>query len=96
MDEKKCNGCINGNKMEKVPYVVLELTSAKHDRRERRLWIAIIISILLFFINNAMWLHAWNSYDYSSEEVIYTQDGQGTNIIGDSNEVDDGAKNNNP
>ena len=38
------------------------------------------------------WVQAWSEYDYTSSEttteVVYTQDGQGVNIIGDGNGVE--------
>lgn len=35
------------------------------------------------------WVQAWTEYDYASEDVttIFSQDGEGVNIIGDGNEV---------
>ena len=72
-----------------VPYIVHESAQARHERITKRLIIALIIAIALIFISNAAWLWAWLQYDYVSEttETTYTQDGEGVNIIGDSNEV---------
>ena len=70
-----------------VPYIVHETTVARQERHIKRLWIALVVAIGMIFLTNAIWLWAWTSYDYSSEEITYTQDGQGTNIIGDSNQV---------
>lgn len=85
---KTCNNCNTAeNQNVNVPYVVHEATVARQERQIKRMWIALIVAVALMFISNMAWLIAWNSYDYSSEEYIYTQDGQGTNIIGDSNNV---------
>jgi hypothetical protein len=69
----------------------LEVVCTRLDKINHRLVIAIIITIILLFGSNAAWLYAWMQYDYESEttttETVYTQDGQGTNIIGDRNEV---------
>ena len=48
--------------------------------------------------NNAAWLEAWQAYDYTSEDKVYTyqQDGNGVNIVGSSNEVNNGAESNDP
>ena len=73
---------------ENVPYIVHEATMARMERNIKRLWIAVIVAVCLMFASNAAWLYAWCQYDYSSEEAIYQQDGEGANIIGDSNEVD--------
>lgn len=69
----------------------LEVVCTRLDKINHRLVIVLIITIILLFVSNAAWLYAWMQYDYESEttttETVYTQDGQGTNIIGDSNEV---------
>lgn len=78
-----------------VPYIVHEGAMARNERRERRLLFALILSVVLLFASNAVWLYGWIQYDYSSEEVTttYTQDGEGVNVIGDGNEViPDGAE----
>ena len=79
-----------------IPFAAYEAGEVRHERRERRLWIALIVAIVFIFASNATWLYAWTQYDYVSEETVYTQDGQGTNIIGDSNEVNSGAETDNP
>lgn len=74
-----------------VSFIAFEATCTRLDRIIKRLTIALVVCVLLMFASNAMWLYAWMQYDYTSEttstETVYTQDGQGTNIIGDSNEV---------
>ena len=82
---------------ENVPYIVHEATMARMERNIKRLWIAVIVSVCMLFASNLAWLYAWCQYDYSNEETIYQQDGEGTNIIGDSNDVGNyGAENDNP
>ncbi len=85
--EQNCNSCGKQTEKQSVPYIVYEAEAARHERHTKRLVIAIIIAIIAIFINNAIWLWAWMQYDYAGEETVYTQDGQGTNIIGSSNEV---------
>lgn len=72
-----------------VPYIVYESAQAKNERVVKRLVIALVIAIGLMFASNMAWLYMWTSYDYEGTETTttYTQDGEGTNIIGDSNEV---------
>lgn len=93
---KKCDNCSNKNEAENeiltIPYAAHQSAAARQERQIRRMWIALLVSIVLVFVSNAVWLYAWMQYDYSSEEIVYQQDGQGTNIIGDSNEVDNGSK----
>ena len=84
------------NSPENVPYIVHESSMARMERQIKRLWIALIISIAMLFTSGAIFTYAWLQYDYSSEETIYHQDGEDTNIIGDSNEVDNyGAESDN-
>ena len=81
---------------ESVPYIVHESSMARMERQIRRLWIALISAIVLLFASSAIFTWAWMQYDYSGEEIVYQQDGEGTNIIGDSNEVDNyGAESDN-
>lgn len=77
------------NKPESVPYIVFESAQARSERTIKRLIIALIVSIVLLFASNAIWVYEWTQYDYTSEttETVYTQDGEGLNIIGDSNHV---------
>lgn len=56
MDEKNC-----------VPYIVYEGEQARNERHIRRLVIALVVTILLLFATNAIWLYAWMSYDYVGE-----------------------------
>ena len=96
-DMANCETCKKvQNAPENVPYIVHESSMARMERQIKRLWIAVIVAVCLLFASNAAWLYAWCQYDYSSEETIYQQDGEGTNIIGDSNEVDNyGAESDN-
>ena len=84
-----CETCKNVKSTpENVPYIVHEASMARMERQIKRLWIAVIVAVCLLFASNAGCLYAWRQYDYSSEETIYQQDGEETNIIGYSNEVD--------
>ena len=92
-----CESCKKvQNAPESVPYIVHESSMARMERQIKRLWIAVIVAVALLFSSGAIFAYAWLQYDYSSEETIYHQDSEGTNIIGDSNEVDNyGAENDN-
>ena len=92
-----CETCKNAKSApENVPYIVHEASMARMERQIKRLWIAVIVAVCLLFASSAIFAYAWLQYDYSSEETIYQQDVEGTNIIGDSNEVDNyGAESDN-
>lgn len=51
-----------------IPRYAYEAAQAASERYNKRLIVALIISILLFFASNVAWLLAWTSYDYSGEE----------------------------
>jgi hypothetical protein len=73
-----------------VSYLAFESEMSRNERHTKRLTIALVISIILIFLSNALWLYAWMQYDYLSTEsttTTYTQDSNGINIIGDSNDV---------
>lgn len=70
-------------KPENVPYIVHEGILAREERHIKRLTIALILSILLLFVSNMVWLYYWNQYDYYGDENI-TVDGRSgsANYIG--------------
>lgn len=82
--------------LKNIPYVAFEAAEARSERHIKRLIIALIICIIVGLLTNLAWLYAWMQYDYVSETETrtYVQDGSGLNIIGDSNEVADGAESN--
>ena len=74
---------------ETIPYMAHEFAMVRMERQVKRLWIALIVCICLIFASNAAWLVYESQYetlDYSYD-YDYQQDGQGTNIIGNGNEV---------
>lgn len=80
-----CQKCKERKTAEPVPYIVHESAMARNERTIKRLVIALIIAVALIFASNAAWIYVWQLYDYASEETVYTQDGEGVNIIGDRN-----------
>lgn len=69
-----------------VPYIVHESAMARNERHIRRLVIALIIAFVMIVASNLAWLYVWNSYEYVGDsETTYSQDGEGVNIMGDSN-----------
>ena len=88
-----CETCKNVKSApENVPYIVHESSMARMERQIKRLWIALLVVIFVLFASNAGWL----IYESQFEKITYQQDGEGTNIIGGSNEVDNyGAESDN-
>jgi hypothetical protein len=68
-----------------VPYVVHEAEAMRMERHARRLWIALVVSVVCILLSNLVWLWYINQYDFADYD--YEQDGEGVNIIGNRNEV---------
>ena len=63
--------------------IAFESMQAKDERNDRWRNIIIVLLIVLLVATNAMWLWAWNQYDYVDEYTIEAeQDGEGINIVG--------------
>lgn len=69
-----------------VPYFVHEACEARSERIIKRLVIALVLSIILLFVSNLAWLNYMDDFDFMSYE--YTQDGEGVNVVGNSNGVE--------
>lgn len=67
-------------------------------RLERIIKRIIIAFTVLFLVCAGIVAYVWLSYDYTSEteETVYTyqQDGSGVNVVGNGNEVQNGAESN--
>lgn len=87
---KTCNGCVTDKAPASVPYVVYESAVARMERIIKRQWIALIVAICMLF--GSFGLFVWYESQFETITYDYAQDGQGTNIIGDSNEVNNGAE----
>ena len=79
-----CSLC-KEQKLEPVPYLAYESSNARNERTVKRLLVAFIVVIALWFSTIGMFVWFLNQYDYASTE--YVQDGEGLNIIGDRNHV---------
>ena len=83
-----------------VPYIVHEASQARAERQIKRQSVAIIIiavtAIIAIFLTAFFIDKGWRDY-FSECDIMnydYSQDGEGVNIVGDSNGVDysNGAK----
>ena len=73
-----------------VPMTVFEYTMARFERTIRRLTILLIISMVLLFATNVIWLYTWSQYDYDTVTVD-TDEGH-ANYIGASGTINNNAK----
>ena len=89
----KCKECKENravaNTPENVPYIVHETAMARNERNVKRLVVALIAAIVLVFATNVGWLIYESQYE--TVNYSYAQDGEGTNIVGDGNDVNNGA-----
>jgi hypothetical protein len=86
-------------KMTQIPFIAYESSMTRMERIIKRLVVALIISIFLMFISNALWLYAWMQYDYTSSatttEETVTVDGKDgiANYIGNDGDIANGTNN---
>lgn len=71
--------------VESVPYIVYESAEARHERSNKRTLIALVIAIVLFFINNLTWIWYINQYDFANYEVSTDSGGNAyyNELVGD-------------
>lgn len=90
MAEKKCNGCKDvSRETAQVPYIVHESEVNRLERIIKRQWISLILALVMFFA--CVIGFAWYESQFETISYDYAQDGEGTNIIGEMNEVVYGA-----
>ena len=77
-----------------VPYIVHESSMARQERTIKRLIIALIFSVMLAFTSNALWLLAWTSYDYTSEDISVDGTDGVANYIGNDGDINNGQDHN--
>lgn len=74
--------------------IAFERMQSKDERNDRWRNLTIIILIVLLVITNAMWLWAWNQYDYVdeySEIEMDTGEGGDNNYIGNNGDINNGT-----
>lgn len=86
MAEQKCNHCNSvSRETVQVSFVVHESVVNRLERIIKRQWIALILA--LFMIFSCFLGFLWFESQFETISYDYEQDGQGTNIIGEMNEV---------
>ena len=70
--------------------IAFERMQSKDEKNDRWRNITIIVLIVLLVITNAMWLIAWNQYDYV-DEYTEVDSGEGDiNYIGHNGDINNG------
>ena len=74
--------------------IAFERMQSKDERNDRWRNIIIILLIVLLVVTNAMWLWAWNQYEYVDGYSVEmnADDGSDANYIGGNGEINNGGK----
>lgn len=88
---------IMGTAMEKEQNVVISRFAFERiqSREERNdIWrnITIVVLIILLVVSNAMWLIAWNQYEYVEDYAYLEAEQQGNTNIANTGDVEYGAE----
>lgn len=75
---------MNENEILSVPYVVYEGEMARSERMVKRLFIALIVTVVCLLGSNIGWL----IYESQFETYSYEQDGEGINNVNYGNQGD--------
>lgn len=79
--------------------LAFERMQSKDEKNDRWRNITIIVLIVLLVVTNAMWLVAWNQYDYVDTEEysvdVDADDGGNANYIGNDGDIYNGESNSN-
>ena len=78
--------------------IAFERMQSKDERNDKWRNLTIIILIVLLVLTNAMWLWAWNQYDYVdeySEIEMDTGEGGDNNYIGNNGDINNGTNESN-
>lgn len=74
--------------------LAFERMQSKDERNDRWRNIIIVFLIVLLVITNAMWLWAWNQYDYIDDYTsVEADDGSNANYIGHNGDINNGSSN---
>ena len=92
---------MENNDMITMSRLAFERMQAKDEKNDRFRNITIIVLIILLVVTNAMWLVAWNQYDYVDTYTddysvdLDSGDGGNANCIGNSGDIYNGEGNSN-
>ena len=78
-----------------ISRIAFERMQSKDERNDKWRNLTIIILIVLLVLTNAMWLWAWNQYDYVDDYTsIEADDGSNANYIGHNGDITNGGTDN--
>lgn len=80
------------NKQTDIIVRAYETAAARDERKYKRLWIVLIITIILLAATNVAWLVYISQYDFESYEVAADNDGGVANYIGNDGDIYNGSE----
>lgn len=78
------------DKMEMVSYLVYESSQTRSDRIIHKLIVALLVSVALLFVSNALWLWAWTQYEYLGEEISVSNRDGVASYVGNDGVINNG------
>lgn len=73
-----------------VPYIVYESSVSRMERALKRMFIALVVSIIVTLASNVAWIWLWNQYEYVSEDLDMENENGNANYIGNNGEIYNG------
>jgi hypothetical protein len=92
-DNIMAKACTHCNSTPDVPFAVLEANEARHERREIKLWVLILVLVFFLVGTNVAWLVYESQFveTETSEEIIVDADDNGiANYIGNNGDIING------
>lgn len=75
-----------------VPYIVYESSMSRMERALKRMFVALVVSIIVMLGSNVAWLLFINQYEYVEEgtDVTLTNEDGNANYIGNDGDIYNG------
>ena len=74
-----------------VPYIVYEGEQVRHERREKRKDIIIMVLVVFIFLSNLAWLFFFNQFDVVSDVISQDTAGGNNSYVGSDGVINNGA-----
>lgn len=76
-----------------IPYVVYEGAQVRNERTFKRLLICLMVTIVLLFVSNAVWLYCWMQFEYVDlDDTVSVEAKDGiANFIGEDGVITNGS-----
>ncbi len=86
---------MNDQNMQTIPYIAHESAMARNERHIKRLIFALVLTVVLLFASNCVWLVYLYQYDFGTETETYSVDldtgeGGNANYIGQDGDIING------